>query len=256
MRMRSLLIRMVTVLAYLTTCLQVQAGDTRFYVYNAANGLADNSAQTIYCTLTGRLVITTMGQINFFDGNGFTYIDPSKENTYPLSNYRGNYHLYFDRFHHLWLKDNHNVTCVNLSTERFVNSIEKVFQEFGCDDPVTDLFVDQTFTVWLLTERGLYNVATKQVYPVRNGLNLQDLELCDERYLLLFYENGLLEVTDMETGRKTYSGQPYDEADAKTYANSSVQKAVGNTIYQIRNGSDPDACVGLQFSENIWYINK
>ena len=42
MRMRSLLIRMVTVLAYLTTCLQVQAGDTRFYVYNAANGLADN----------------------------------------------------------------------------------------------------------------------------------------------------------------------------------------------------------------------
>ena len=252
MRMRSLLIRMVTVLAYLTTCLQVQAGDTRFYVYNAANGLADNSAQTIYCTLTGRLVITTMGQINFFDGNGFTYIDPSKENTYPLSNYRGNYHLYFDRFHHLWLKDNHNVTCVNLSTERFVNSIEKVFQEFGCDDPVTDLFVDQTFTVWLLTERGLYNVATKQVYPVRNGLNLQDLELCDERYLLLFYENGLLEVTDLETGRKTYSGQPYDEADAKTYANSSVQKAVGNTIYQIRNGQNMGILLRFDIEQETW----
>ena len=118
------MIRMVTVFACLTSCLQVQVGaQTRFYVYNAANGLADNSAQTIYCTRTGRLVITTMGQINFFDGSGFTYIDPSQENTYPLSNYRGNYHLYLDRFRHLWLKDTHSVTCVNLSTERFVKSI-------------------------------------------------------------------------------------------------------------------------------------
>ena len=252
MRMRSLLIQMVTVLAYLSICLQVQAGDSRFYVYNAANGLADNSAQTIYCTRAGRLVITTMGQINFFDGNGFSYIDPSKENTYPLSNYRGNYHLYFDRFHHLWLKNNHNVTCVNLSTERFVNSIEKVFQEFGCDNPVTDLFVDQTFTVWLLTDRGLFNVATKQVYPVRSGLNLQDLELCEERYLLLFYENGLLEVTDLETGKKTYSGQPYDEVDAKTYANSSAQKPIGKTIYQIRNGQNTGILLRFDIEQETW----
>lgn len=246
------MIQMVTALAYLSICLQVQAGDSRFYVYNAANGLADNSAQTIYCTRAGRLVITTMGQINFFDGNGFSYIDPSKENTYPLSNYRGNYHLYFDRFHHLWLKDNHNVTCVNLSTERFVSSIEKVFQEFGCVDPVTDLFVDQTFTVWLLTDRGLFNVATKQVYPVRSELNLQDLELCEERYLLLFYENGLLEVTDLETGKKTYSGQPYDEADAKTYANSSVQKPIGKTIYQIRKGQNTGILLRFDIEQETW----
>ena len=236
----------------LTACLHVQAGDTRFYVYNAANGLADNSAQTIYCTRTGRLVITTMGQINFFDGNGFTYIDPSKENTYPLSSYLGNYHIYFDRFHHLWLKNYHNVTCVDLSTERFVNSIEKVFEEFGCVDQVTDLFVDQTYNVWLLTDRGLFNVETKQVYPVRSGFNLQDLELCDEHYLLMFYENGLLEVTDLETGRKIYSGQPYDEADAKTYANSSVQKPVGNTIYQIRNGQNTGILLRFDIEQQTW----
>ena len=247
------MIRMVTVFACLTSCLQVQVGaQTRFYVYNAANGLADNSAQTIYCTRTGRLVITTMGQINFFDGSGFTYIDPSQENTYPLSNYRGNYHLYLDRFRHLWLKDTHSVTCVNLSTERFVKSIEKVFEEFGCNETVTDLFVDQTSAVWLLTKRGLFNVVTKQIYPVRNGLNLQDLEFCDERYLLLFYDNGLLEVTDLETGQKTYSGQPYDEADAKTYANSSVQKAIGNTVYQIRNGHNTGILMRFDIEQQTW----
>ena len=240
------------VFACLTTSLHMQAEDTRFYVYNAANGLADNSAQTIYCTRTGRLVITTMGQINFFDGNGFTYIDPSKENTYPLSNYVGNYHIYFDRFHHLWLKDYHNVTCVDLSTEHFVNSIEKVFEEFGCSDPVADLFVDQTSAVWLLTKRGVFNVATKQIYPVRSGLNLQDLELCDEHYLLMFYENGLLEVTDLETGKKVYSGQPYDEAEAKIYANTSVQKTIGNTIYQIRNGQNTGILLRFDIEQQTW----
>ena len=73
-----------------------------FRNFSAADGLADNSAQIIACTKTGRLVITTMGQINFYDGQRFIYIDPTDENVFPLDSYRGNYHLYFDRYHHIW----------------------------------------------------------------------------------------------------------------------------------------------------------
>ena len=252
MKLNSLMTRMVAVIACLMASLNMQAGEKRFYVYNAANGLADNSAQTIICTKTGRLVITTMGQINFFDGNNFTFIDPSKENTYPLSNYRGNYHLYFDRYHHLWLKDRFSVTCVNLITERFVDSVEDVFKEFGCEETVNDIFVDQTNVVWLLTKRGLFNVETKQVYPVRSEQNLQDMELCEERYLLLFYDNGLLEITDLEMGKKTYSGKPYGEDDAKLYSGSSLQKAIGNTIYQIRNGLNVGILMRFDLEEQMW----
>jgi AraC-like DNA-binding protein len=252
MKMKSLLTRMVTVIACLMASLYGQAGENRFYVYNAANGLADNSAQTIICTKTGRLVITTMGQINFFDGNNFTFIDPSKENTYPLPNYRGNYHLYFDRYHHLWLKDRHSVTCVDLMTERFTNSIEKVFKEFGCDEEVADMFVDQMNVVWLLTKRGLFNVETKQVYPVRSGLNLQDMEFCQERYLLLFYDNGLLEMTDLEAGKKIYSGQPYGDVEAKNYSGTSLQKTIGNTIFQIRNGSNSGILLRFDIEKQAW----
>ena len=250
--MSSLLTRRVLMIACLMASLYMQAGENRFYVYNAANGLADNSAQTIYCTKTGRLVITTMGQINFFDGNGFTYIDPSKENTYTLNSYRGNYHLYFDRFHHLWLKNRQSVTCVDLTTERFVDSVEDVFKEFGCNGTVLDLFVDQMNVVWLLTEEGLYNVATKQTYPVRSGRNLQDMELCEERYLLLFYDNGLLEMTDLETGKKVYSGQPYGADDAKLYSSSSVLMSIGNTIYQIRNGHNTGILMRFDIGEQTW----
>ena len=90
-----------------------------FRNYSAADGLADNSAQIIACTKTGRLVIATMGQINFYDGQRFIYIDPTDENVFALDSYRGNYHLYFDRYHHIWLKNTYSVTCVDLLTEKF-----------------------------------------------------------------------------------------------------------------------------------------
>ena len=113
-----------------------------FRNYSAADGLADNSAHTLSCTRTGRMVITTMGQINFYDGQRFSYINTAEENLYPLSNYSGNYHQYFDKYHHLWLKNKHNVTCVNLTTETFVNSIKDEFSKFGIEKPVQDIFVD------------------------------------------------------------------------------------------------------------------
>ena len=252
MTMRSLLTRLMLLLVSLAAGLQVQADEPRFYVYNATNGLADNSAQTIYCTKTGRLVITTMGQINFFDGNNFTYIDPSQENIYHLTNYTGNYHLYFDRYHHLWLKDTHSVTCVNLTTERFVNSVTDVFKEFGCKDKVTDVFVDQANNVWLLTEKGIYNVAAKQTYPVRSGLNLQDMEFCGERFLLLFYGSGLMEMTDLETGKQIYSGKPYGDAETKMYGGTSVVKPIGSTVYQIRNGQNAGILMRFDLVEQSW----
>lgn len=212
------------------------ANENRFYVYNAANGLADNSAQTIVCTKTGRLVITTMGQINFFDGQHFTYIDPSSENIYPLRDYQGNYHLYFDRYHHLWLKNRRSVTCVDLSTERFVSSVEDVFKDLGVSEEVTDMFCDQKNEVWLLTAKGLYGTEMSHYYKVHERLILQDVEVFDQQYLMLFYGNGLMEVLDLKTGGKIREVMAYDQERQSLYNGTSVVYADGKTIFQIRNG--------------------
>ena len=86
----------ILLLSFLMTAIPSMAEVSKRYFrnYSAADGLADNSAQTIACTRTGRMVITTMGQINFYDGQGFSFIDASEEDFYPLSSYTGNYHLY------------------------------------------------------------------------------------------------------------------------------------------------------------------
>ena len=228
---------LLTVLLSILTAGAVNVSPRIFRNYTAANGLADNGAQTIHCTKTGRLVITTAGQINFYDGASFSYIDPLDENIYALSEYRGNFHLYFDKYHHIWLKNTGSVTCVELITERFVPSIEDVFAEFGVKERVMDLFVDRTGVVWLLTANGLYSVATKQYIKPRAGLNLQDLEVYKDKFLMLFYENGLMEMYDIAKGKRLTENRPYNDDMARHYEASSLVMMDSTKVYQIRNGA-------------------
>jgi AraC-like DNA-binding protein len=207
-----------------------------FEVFNASNGLADNSAQVIKCTRTGRIVTATMGQINFFDGQQFTFIDPTEENVYPLENYRGNYHLYFDKYHHLWLKNRQTVTCVNLTTEKFVTSVKDEFLKFGFSKTVDDLFVGDDGVVWLLNGYDLFSVASQKTYRIRAGKNLQDVETYRDKTLLLFYDDGLVEAKDLATGKSQFQLNAYDDSQKERYKSSSVLYKDSDYIYQIRNG--------------------
>ena len=213
----------------------LSAENNRFYVYNAANGLSDNSAQTIACTKTGRLVITTSGQINFFDGQKFSFIDPSTENVFPLPRYSGKYHLYFDRYHHLWLKHKRTVTCVNLMTERFEDSIKEVFDGFGFKGEVEDMFIDQRSEVWVLTSDGLVCSREQQPIKVRQDLNLQDLAVSGDT-LMLFFEDGLVEVFDIQKRRKSCDLRIYGKEQSKAYGETSLVYISGKSVFQIRNG--------------------
>ena len=223
-----------------------------FRNYTSANGLADNSAQTIHCTRTGRLVITTIGQINFFDGSKFSYIDPLEENIYPLSEYTGNYHLYFDNYHHIWLKNTNSVTCVDLLTERFVHSIEEEFSEFGVKERVNDLFVDSTGVVWLLTADGLYSVKTKKYITPRENMKLQDVEVFKQHFVMLFYSNGLMEMYDQRTGKRVAENRSYTDMDSKRYDQISLVKVDGDNVFQLRNGINESILMKYNVTRNEW----
>ena len=240
-------------LVYLVFCLlqllpltaMADRSDRLFEYFNASDGLADNSAQVIKCTRTGRMVTATMGQINFFDGQVFTYIDPTEENVYPLDSYRGNFHLYFDKYHHLWLKNRQTVTCVNLTTEKFETSVRDVFLNFGFSKTVDDLFVGDNGVVWLLNGYDLFSVASKKSYRIRAGKNLQDVETYGDKSLLLFYDDGMMEAKDLATGKSQFQLSVFDDSQKERYNRSSVLYNDSNYIYQIRNGEQ--AAVLMRF---------
>ena len=244
----------ITCCLLLTVVQSMADNQKRFFVYNSANGLADNSAQTINCTRTGRLVITTMGQINFYDGYKFTYIDPTTENKYTIPKYNGHAHLYFDKHHHIWFKKRNSLSCVDLMREMYADNVSEEFEKLGMHDNVLDLFCDSENMLYLLTQKGLYNVERNKYFKIRVDHNLQEIDTYEDKYLLLFYEDGVLEVIELSTGDVKYSEAAYDENKAKTYSSSSVILKHGSSVFQIRNGSKNDVPVGilLHFDISTW----
>ncbi len=217
-----------------------------FISYDASNGLADNSAQTIKCTRTGRMVITTIGHVNFYDGATFTHIDPSPENVFPLPKYMGHYHSYFDRHHHLWIKDRRAVTCLNLTTEQFETNADSIYKCLGMNKRVDDLFCDFTNHLWLLSNDKLYGVDAKKSFPVLQQSELHDVDIYNQKHLLQFFANGVVTAYDLVTGKHLYDVATLTEQEKAKYGETSVVFAYGSDYYRLSNG--PTEAVLLHFS--------
>lgn len=241
---------MAFLLSSLTALAEDSTRDRRFRVINAADGLADNSAQTIKCTFSGRLVVSTIGHINFYDGSGFTHIS-SGDSRYLLPKYKGHYHLYFDDSHHLWLKDKGMVTCVNMLTEQFVSDIGSIFQAQGVKGHVEDMFVDSSGSIWLVQGNNIYSRHGKVSLPLRKGRVLQDMDISDN-IVLLFYDDCQVDVYDIIAKKKLYSTNSLNHEEVKDYQESSVIYKYRNGFFQIRNGNNKAVLMWFDLDTRQW----
>ena len=241
---------MAFLLSSLTALAEDSTRDRRFRVINAADGLADNSAQTIKSSFSGRLVVSTIGHINFYDGSGFTHIS-SGDSRYLLPKYKGHYHLYFDDSHHLWLKDKGMVTCVNMLTEQFVSDIGSIFQAQGVKGHVEDMFVDSSGSIWLVQGNNIYSRHGKVSLPLRKGRVLQDMDICDN-IVLLFYDDCQVDVYDIIAKKKLYSTNSLNHEEVKDYQESSVIYKYRNGFFQIRNGNNKAVLMWFDLGTRQW----
>ena len=241
---------MAFLLSSLTALAEDSTRDRRFRVINAADGLADNSAQTIKSTFSGRLVVSTIGHINFYDGSGFTHIS-SGDSRYLLPKYKGHYHLYFDDSHHLWLKDKGMVTCVNMLTEQFVSDIGAIFQAQGVKGHVEDMFVDSSGSIWLVQGNNIYSRHGKVSLPLRKGRVLQDMDISDN-IVLLFYDDCQVDVYDIIAKKKLYSTNSLNHEEVKDYQESSVIYKYRNGFFQIRNGNNKALLMWFDLGTRQW----
>lgn len=250
--MERILKNAILLLLMLLANLHAEGMEERTYkVINAVSGLADNSAQQVVCTHSGRMVISTLGNLNFYDGITFSHIGTRQDYQYQLPSYNGNYHLYFDNQHHIWLKDTHIVTLVDVFQEQFVENVDSVIKSMGCNEHVKDLFVDTKGSVWLLTSKGLYNVESKMTFDVLPGLNLQDVEVFDN-LLLTFYENGEEVAQNMKSGKTEHRTQAYNSEFANRFNRSSVVLPYGDGFFQVRNGQKGGIMMWFDVRSKMW----
>lgn len=225
--------------------------DRTFRVINASSDLADNSAQVVACNELGRIIISTVGNINFYEGESFRHIDTRQDLQYPLPNYNGGYRFYFDNNYHIWVKNTKMVTCVDLMTELFVDNVDSLLHTMGVIEPVSDLFVDSAGCVWTLTSRGLQDMYHQKNYGVPSEHNLQDLDVMDGQ-LLLFFENGSEVGIDLKTGDVLHRTQAYAEELSAKYDQSSYLVRYGDGFFQVRNGEEESILLYFDVRHRKW----
>ena len=244
---------MATVLMLLA-CIPMDARQLErvFFSYDSSHGLADNSAQTIKCTKTGRMVITTIGHVNFYDGANFVHIDPAAENDFPLPKYSGHYHLYFDKHHHLWVKDKQKVTCVDLMKEVFITNVDSVIKRIGMKEEVEDLFGDSENVLWFMSKGKLYCPMKNVVIPVAHKVELHDIDVYNEHTFLQFFANGVVSAYDIRTGKHLYDAASAEGDERMHYSQSSVIYRDGRFFYQIRNGEKDAVLLCFDAGTHEW----
>lgn len=254
--------RIITIILCLFGIFPVQANDFAFTPIDVSKGLSDNQIRYILQLPDGRMVFTTNGNINFYDGTRFKYVHRDSRHIYPLSKYDGFYRIYRTGDSLLWVKDNHKLLCLNLYKEQYITDIAERFRSRGITEPVEDLFVDERERMWLRTSRGLIQYNNSELIDINTEPgNLQDLA-AEKDSLYLFYNTGEVVCYNTKTRKKLYRQPAYPLHEQGLFKNTSLVIKGKNGFYQLRNGSkggffffDPKTEIWKKILETDYTLN-
>lgn len=236
--MRTLLVHITSILFLLlalTTAAQAESreGDY-FFVLNHRNGMLDDNVLQMLQLPDDRMAIMTSKGINIYGDRTFKTVPLDTTVFTPISNYRGQTHLYVDRHSVLWIKIRGKVCCLNLQT---LHWIRQPFRQFKFPRQPQDVFVDHNRQVWLVADNYLMSADGKARIPLNPSFgNLQDMDVL-HNMVYTFYGSGKIGVADISTGKTTETLSTYPENVAGKYSSTSlVAKSIDNKFYQIRTG--------------------
>lgn len=218
-------------------CLPANALPYVFSRLDASDGLSDNQVQHILQLPDGRMVFTTLGNINLYDGMRFHYIHRNDSDVYAIDGYHGHYHVYVGDHERLWVKDYGKAWCLDLRHERYLKQPEQVFSETGIREKVNDLFVDSEKGLWLVSSKGIWETRKKRYLLLpKDAGELQDVEVSDGR-IYLFSSSGEVLCYSQNQGKLLYRATAYPESEHANYGRTSlVVKGPDGNFYQVRSG--------------------
>ena len=234
--MKHILLYPVLFICFLA-CLPANALPYVFSRLDASDGLSDNQVQHILQLPDGRMVFTTLGNINLYDGMRFHYIHRNDSDVYAIDGYHGHYHVYVGDHERLWVKDYGKAWCLDLRHERYLKQPEQVFSETGIREKVNDLFVDSEKGLWLVSSKGIWETRKKRYLLLpKDAGELQDVEVSDGR-IYLFSSSGEVLCYSQNQGKLLYRATAYPESEHANYGRTSlVVKGPDGNFYQVKSG--------------------
>ncbi|SES23812.1 helix-turn-helix domain-containing protein [Pedobacter rhizosphaerae] len=216
---------------------RIAAQDFVFSPINVMHGLSDNQVRYIIQLPDGRMVFKTSGNINIYDGARFRYIHRKISNNFPLKNYGGHYRIYQSGDSTLWIKDRHQLMCVDLRKESYITNLNQYFENAGFHSRVDDIFFDQKQQMWLLINNQLISKNHKSKISLAPQLGvLQDIS-SDGEHLFLFYNTGAIVCHDLKTAKNKYTINAYPASEQMHFNRTSLVVKAANGFYQLRNGN-------------------
>ncbi len=232
-----LLIRVISLFLFITFDVKANNNDLVFTPINVSNGLSDNQVRYILQLSDGRMVFTTNGNLNIYDGSHFKYVHRTSQHVYPLAKYNGFYRIYQEGDSLLWIKDNHKLMCVNLRQEKYIENLDAYLTRRNIQNPIDDIFLDSQNRLWLLCLDELRCNNTSEKFDIGdNKDDLQDLAT-DKNNLYLFYDSGEIVCYDLKTKNKLYNKAAYSPSEQSLFFHTSLIVPGCDGFYQLRNGS-------------------
>ena len=236
----------------------------KHYVFtplDASQGLSGNKVRNISQLPDGRMMITTEGQINIYDGTSFTYLHYNKNNICRLSEYSGFNHTYVDNNGYVWVKNNHTLMVADITREEFLNCPDSIFREWGINIPLKDLFMDKYCDLWVITEKDdLLHISKdrKNTFIFKNKVSLDndqiyDLGVIDDK-LYLFYKSGMLICHDIVSGKELYRRNVPADLPEALYGNTSYVVQGHDSFYQLCNGTGGGIMLNFNIYKKNWEI--
>lgn len=225
------------------------------------NGLSENRVRNIEQLEDGRMVITTEGVTNIYDGTSFKHLHLKESNICPLTGYRGFHHGYVDK-DFMWMKNGGRLMLIDIQHERFMPKPDSILALMDIREPVADFFLDAGKNYWVLTssDKLLYRNAQKRktsVFlkhvstPIGTQDELQDVAVAQGQ-LFLFYRSSLMVCYDLRTARKLYHTK-YLSKQEQALHNSPTLMVIQskNSLYLLRNGST-GVMLGYDIQKREW----
>lgn len=175
-----------------------------------ASGLPDNYVKSVFQIPDGRLGVRTTVLFSLYDGSQFVSFPYNSRSCYSIEYNHAIPEQYIDIHNRLWMKERGGLRIFDLMTEQYISDIDSLFQDFGIEQKIADVFIDSEHHYWFVTSKNsiyMYDETTKMLEQVctndefieYNGtlLNVEG----QGKYIWMIHERGIIRCYDTEIKR-------------------------------------------------------